>query len=73
MLQTVVYLEKLLAVQDAAASALLTLGDGNWKMGQGTQIGKTKQPGEVDERTVLEHFTCTSSIPSLPFSSSPPN
>lgn len=45
-------------MQDAAASALLTLGDGNWKMGQGTQIGKSKQPGEVDERTVFEHFTC---------------
>ena len=58
--QTVQYLERLLAVRDAAASALLTLGDGNWKMGQGTTIGKTKTPGEVDERTVLEHFTCTS-------------
>ena len=58
------FLERLLAVKDAAASALLTLGDGNWRMGEGTQVGKTK-PTEVDEKTVLEHFTCTSlfSIP----------
>ena len=52
------FLERLLAVKDAAASALLTLGDGNWRMGEGTQVGKTK-PIEVDEKTVLEHFTCT--------------
>ncbi len=50
----------MLVVQDAAASALLTLGDGNWKMGEGTQVGKTK-PAEVDEQMVLEHFTCASS------------
>ncbi|KAH9930452.1 Cullin repeat-like-containing domain protein [Epithele typhae] len=53
---TVIYLEQLLVVQEGASAALLTLGDGNWKMGQGTQIGKTK-PGEVDEKMVLEHFT----------------
>ena len=45
-------------MKDAAASALLALGDGNWRMGEGTQVGKTK-PTEVDEKTVLEHFTCT--------------
>ena len=50
----------MLVVQDAAASALLTLGDGNWKMGEGTQVGKAKA-AEVDEMTVLEHFTCASS------------
>ncbi|KAI0360296.1 hypothetical protein OH77DRAFT_1418171 [Trametes cingulata] len=55
-ISTVQYLERIPAVQDAAASALLTLGDGNWKMGEGTQIGKTK-PAEVDEQTVLEHYT----------------
>ncbi|KAH9848985.1 Cullin repeat-like-containing domain protein [Lenzites betulinus] len=54
-ISAVQYLEKIPAVQDAAASALLTLGDGNWKMGEGTQIGK--KPVEVDESTVLEHFT----------------
>ncbi|KAI1785088.1 Cullin repeat-like-containing domain protein [Ganoderma leucocontextum] len=53
---TVRYLERLLAVQGAAASALLTLGDGNWRMGEGTQAGKTKTT-DVDETTVLEHFT----------------
>ncbi|OJT02760.1 Exocyst complex protein exo70 [Trametes pubescens] len=55
-ISTVQYLERIPAVQDAAASALLTLGDGNWKMGEGTQIGKTKA-AEVDEQTVLQHFT----------------
>ncbi|OSD02576.1 hypothetical protein PYCCODRAFT_1435235 [Trametes coccinea BRFM310] len=55
-MSTVEYLERMPAVKDAAASALLTLGDGNWKMGEGTQIGKSK-PAEVDEQTVLEHFT----------------
>ena len=48
-------------MKDAAASALLTLGDGNWRMGEGTQVGKTK-PTEVDEKTVLEHFTCASAL-----------
>ncbi|PIL26854.1 hypothetical protein GSI_11034 [Ganoderma sinense ZZ0214-1] len=65
-ISTVQYLERLLVVQDAAASALLTLGDGNWKMGEGTQVGKTKAP-EVDEQTVLEHFACASSPPLLFF------
>ncbi|KAI0366071.1 hypothetical protein BV20DRAFT_1003065 [Pilatotrama ljubarskyi] len=55
-ISTVQYLERIPAVQDAAASALLTLGDGNWKMGEGTQIGKTKAT-EVDEQTILEHYT----------------
>ena len=54
--QTVTFLERLLAVKDAAASALLTLGDGNWKMGQGTQIGKSKAPGEVDEKIARFFF-----------------
>ncbi|KAI0777804.1 Cullin repeat-like-containing domain protein [Trametes elegans] len=55
-LSSVQYLERIPAVQDAAASALLTLGDGNWRMGEGKQIGKTKST-DVDEQTVLEHFT----------------
>ena len=60
------YLERLLVVQDAAASALLTLGDGNWRMGEGTQVGGKTKTTEVDERTVLEHFTCASNPKSLP-------
>ena len=62
MLQAVQYLERLLVVQDAAASALLTLGDGNWKMGEGAQVGGKTKAAEVDEQTVLEHFTCASAV-----------
>ncbi len=45
-------------MKDAAASALLTLGDGNWRMGEGAQVGKTK-PAELDDKTIVEHYTCT--------------
>jgi hypothetical protein len=43
-------------VQGAVGSALVSLGDGNWKMGEGVQVGKGAKPGEGDEQTVLEHF-----------------
>ena len=44
-------------VREAACAMLLTLGDGNWKMGEGARIAKgTRQ--DVDEKTILEHFTC---------------
>ena len=46
------------AVQDAVASALLTLGDGNWKMGEGLQVSKGPKLGEGDEGIILEHFLC---------------
>ncbi|KAI0699055.1 Cullin repeat-like-containing domain protein [Cerioporus squamosus] len=55
-ISTVQFLERLLAVKDAAASALMTLGDGNWRMGEGAQVGKTK-PAEVDDKTIVQHFT----------------
>jgi exocyst complex protein 7 len=45
-------------VQAAASSALLALGDGNWKMGEGVQVGKSVKGGEVDENVILEHFLC---------------
>lgn len=51
-------MERLPEVQDAVASALLTLGDGNWKMGEGVQVGKGTKPTEVNERTILEHYLC---------------
>ena len=35
-------------------------------MGEGTQVGKTKA-AEVDEHTVLEHFTCTSATSIITF------
>ncbi|OCH84783.1 hypothetical protein OBBRIDRAFT_798791 [Obba rivulosa] len=53
---TVQYMEKIPEVRDAVAGALMTLGDGNWKMGEGTQVGKANKSADIDERTVLEHY-----------------
>lgn len=53
---TVQYMERMPEVQDAVGSCLHTLGDGNWKMGEGLQVAKGGQRAELDERTVLEHF-----------------
>ncbi|KAL0957917.1 hypothetical protein HGRIS_000098 [Hohenbuehelia grisea] len=55
-LMTVKYLERLPEVQSAAGAALLLLGDGNWKMGEGVQVGKGSKLGEGDEQLILEHF-----------------
>ena len=60
--ETVVhYLEAIPAVQDAVASALLTLGDGNWKMGEGMQVKQGPKLVEGDESVVLEHYLCKNS------------
>ncbi|KAF8325711.1 Cullin repeat-like-containing domain protein [Amanita rubescens] len=58
---TVTYLSKLPIVKGAVGSALLSLGDGNWKMGEGVQVGKgSKLPlggeGGDAEQTILEHY-----------------
>ncbi|KAG6895953.1 hypothetical protein C0992_011311 [Termitomyces sp. T32_za158] len=54
---TIRYMEKLPQVQAAVGSALLILGDGNWKMGEGVQVGKVMtKSGESDETVLLEHF-----------------
>ncbi|KAF8625717.1 hypothetical protein AX15_005229 [Amanita polypyramis BW_CC] len=53
---TVTYLGRLPAVKGAAGSALLSLGDGNWRMGEGIQVGKGSKLGEGDEQTILEHY-----------------
>ncbi|KAF8309619.1 Cullin repeat-like-containing domain protein [Amanita rubescens] len=56
---TVTYLTKLPIVKGAVGSALLSLGDGNWKMGEGVQVGKgSKLPlvggeGGDTEQTIL--------------------
>jgi len=52
---TVKFIERVPEVRTAVASALMTLGDGNWKMGDGVKVGN-KQNIEVDEQTILEHF-----------------
>lgn len=51
-------METLPQVQTAVGSALVSLGDGNWKMGEGVQVGKAAKAGESDESVILEHFIC---------------
>ena len=46
------------AVQEAVGAALLTLGDGNWKMGEGVQVAKGPKLGEGYENTIIEHYFC---------------
>jgi len=52
------YLERLPKVQTAVSPALLALGDGDWKMGEGVQVGKSPQGRITDENITLEHFLC---------------
>lgn len=60
-MQTVKYMERLPEVQSAAGAALIALGDGNWKMGEGTTLGpKTAKPlSSGDESIILQHYICT--------------
>ncbi|KDQ53737.1 hypothetical protein JAAARDRAFT_161423 [Jaapia argillacea MUCL 33604] len=51
------YLESIPEVKDAVGSALLTLGDGNWRMGDGIQVKKGGKLSEGDEPIIIEHFT----------------
>ncbi|KAG1727516.1 Cullin repeat-like-containing domain protein [Suillus lakei] len=55
---TVQYLNRIPDVQDAVGSALSALGDGNWKMGDGKQVGKTPKSNsvEVNEKVLIQHF-----------------
>ncbi|KAI0826310.1 Cullin repeat-like-containing domain protein [Irpex lacteus] len=54
-LSTVQFLERIPEVQMAVASALITLGDGNWKMGEGVKAVGSKVT-DIDEQTILEHY-----------------
>lgn len=54
---TVRYIERIPEVQVATASALLTLGDGNWKMGEGVPLANKQKLREGDEAIIMEHFT----------------
>ncbi|KAF5342487.1 hypothetical protein D9611_001411 [Ephemerocybe angulata] len=55
-METVKYITKIPEVQGAVSAALLALGDGNWKMGEGVQVGMNQKLGEGDEPAILEHF-----------------
>ncbi|KAG2003723.1 hypothetical protein CC2G_004306 [Coprinopsis cinerea AmutBmut pab1-1] len=54
--ETVLYISRIPDVQGAVSAALTALGDGNWKMGEGVQVGMNKQFQEEDESSILEHF-----------------
>lgn len=56
-LMVVNYLQQIPQVMAAVGTALVTLGDGMWKMGEGAGkiLGKSDQD---DERIVIEHFVC---------------
>lgn len=55
-IETVKYITRIPEVQGAVSAALLALGDGNWKMGEGIQVGMSQKLGEGDEAVILEHF-----------------
>ncbi|KAF9008255.1 exocyst complex component, exo70 subunit [Cyathus striatus] len=58
-LSTINYISKLPNLYAAVSAALWLLGDGNWRMGDGVQVGDkgAKQLGEkVDESTILRHY-----------------
>ncbi|KAJ7459394.1 Cullin repeat-like-containing domain protein [Mycena galericulata] len=56
VVSAVKYMDRLPEVHSAAGAALLQLGDGNWKMGEGVQVGKGAKLGDGDEQVILEHF-----------------
>ncbi|KAJ7851811.1 Cullin repeat-like-containing domain protein [Mycena olivaceomarginata] len=56
VINAVKYMDRLPEVHGAAAAALLQLGDGNWKMGEGVTVGKNSKLGDGDEQLILEHF-----------------
>ncbi|EUC65386.1 exocyst complex protein Exo70, partial [Rhizoctonia solani AG-3 Rhs1AP] len=58
------YLEQIPDVADAMSSMLITLGDGNWRMGEGTIPGaKPRVEESTDpEQIVLEHFTSNNQV-----------
>jgi exocyst complex protein 7 len=64
--QTVKYIEKIPHVRTAVESSLYALGDGNWKMGEGIQVGMGAKTEEADHSSIVEHFVRESS----PFSPS---
>jgi exocyst complex protein 7 len=56
--KTITYMERIPEVRSAVGSTLVTLGDGNWKMGEGVQVGKASKLGEGDEDIILQHYMC---------------
>lgn len=58
-IQTTRYLEQLVEVRDAVGPALMLLGDGNWKMGDGVQAKPNKgKPAPGSESVLIAHYAC---------------
>ena len=57
--QAVQYLERIPDAQEAVGVVLLSLGDWNWRIGDGIPITKSDL-GPGDEQIIIEHFMCTS-------------
>jgi len=55
------YIEKIPRAQSAIESTLLALGDGNWKMGEGIQVGRGARMDEASDSNIIEHFVRKSS------------
>ncbi|KAF8515644.1 Cullin repeat-like-containing domain protein [Gautieria morchelliformis] len=54
---TIKYLKQIPDVETAVITSLVTLGDGNWKMGEGVgKGGKVGGPTDGNERVLLEHY-----------------
>ncbi|EEB91487.1 hypothetical protein MPER_10143 [Moniliophthora perniciosa FA553] len=54
-ISAVEFLNRLPEVLVASGDILMTLGDGNWKMGEGMSVTKSKTGGTA-ERVLLEHY-----------------
>jgi exocyst complex component 7 len=60
------YLKQIPDVEGAVSASLATLGDGNWKMGEGVgKGGKVGGPMDGNERVLLEHYICEFRFSSL--------
>ncbi|KAI0052026.1 exocyst complex component exo70 subunit [Auriscalpium vulgare] len=55
-ISSVRYLEQLIEVRDAVEPALVALGDGNWKMGDGVRVANQPKLGPGSEHILLEHY-----------------
>ncbi|KAG8886158.1 hypothetical protein FRB97_007196 [Tulasnella sp. 331] len=65
------YIYQIPDIQSTVASALRTLGDGNWNMGGGAVVNKKEKDHEADDRELLDHYihdvitTLTSTLTAL--------
>ena len=51
-------MERVPEVLEAVGSALLSLGDGNWRMGDGMPTAAKSTLGPGEEPIIVEHFMC---------------